>query len=259
MSHLKLKIGCTPEELKKAQRLRYDVFDLEIDTTSGSPDPNGLDQDEFDPVCEHLLIIDTQKDMVIGTYRMLLDTAAQKNFGFYTETKFNIDNFKRLDGRLLEVGRSCVHKDYRNRSVLNLLWHGIVQYAMTYRVRYIFGMANIMTNDLRALNEFFSMFKALGLYEDMGVTARHKNETFPIDENIRVKNPERIFVNLPTLFKGYMQVGLKVCGYPVQGNFNTAVFPVLLDIKKVNKIYRKHFLGDYLLEDDLSLQQIPAR
>lgn len=259
MSHLQLKIGCTDRELKKAQRLRYEVFDLEINNKYNPNHSTGLDQDKFDEVCEHLIIIDTEKDMVIGTYRMLLDMVAQKNHGFYSETKFNIDCFKLLDGRLLEVGRSCVHKDYRNRSVLNLLWHGVCQYAMANRVRYIFGSANIMTADLKTVSKFLDMFKSLGLYLDMGITPRNSHYAAAIDESIKAENPKKLYGELPTLFKGYMQIGLKVCGYPVIGDFKNPVFPILLDLKNVSKLYRKHFLGNYLLEDDPRLLPTPIR
>ena len=255
MSNLKIKFATTPEELTGAQRLRFEVFDLEINGGATSHNSSGLDQDEYDEACDHLIIIDTSKNMVIGTYRLLLDTVAKKNRGFYTETKFNIDHFKRLEGRLLEVGRSCVQKEYRNRIVLNLLWEAIAEYAMKNRVRYIFGSANIMTDDRNAINQYFSMFKALGLYENMGITAVHKDHAIPIDETIQIELPQKLFENLPTLFKGYMHIGLKVCGYPVEGDFKTALFPVLLDIKKVNKVYRRKFFGDYLLEEEMAFQQ----
>lgn len=253
MSHLKVKIASNQEEIKQAQRLRYEVFNLEINGSSRSNGSSGLDQDDFDPVCDHLVIIDTNKDTVVGTYRLLLESVAKKNHGFYTETKFNIDSFKNLDGGLLEVGRSCVQKDYRNRIVLNLLWEGIAQYTILHRVRYIFGSANIMTSDPKAINRYFSMFKQFGLYENMGITPRDKKHAISIDESVKVDGPEKLFENLPTLFKGYMHIGLKVCGYPVEGDFKTALFPVLLDIKRVNRIYRRKFYGDYLLDEELSL------
>jgi len=242
------KIGCTPEELRQALRLRYEVFYLEIKGEARAADDERLDHDPYDDVCEHLVIIDKKTNLVVGTYRMLLDSAAQKNFGFYTETKFNIESIKCLHDPQLEVGRSCVHKDYRDKSVLNLLWQGICQYTVANGVRYIFGSANIMTADPFAASQFFSMFKALGLFKDMGVKTIDKQHAVDLDEGIHLQDPKKLFNQLPTLFKGYMSVGLKVCGYPSIGDFGTILFPVILDIKNVNKSYRRRFLGDYLQE-----------
>lgn len=246
MGNVICKIGCTPKELKQALRLRYEVFHLEMKGESASADDSRLDHDRYDDVCEHLMIIDKRSHRVVGTYRMLLDTVAQKNFGFYMETKFNIESIKRLPGRLLEVGRSCVHKDYRDKSALNLLWHGICEYTMAQGVRYIFGSANIMTADPRLAGEFFAMFKALGLFKDMGVRAVDQRHRVELDEAIHLDDPKKFFDRLPTLFKGYMSVSLKVCGYPSLGDFGTILFPVILDIKNMDKSYKQHFLGDYL-------------
>ena len=246
MANLRLKIGCTPEDLKKAQRLRFEVFNQEMNKDERPLSDTLLDQDEFDDICEHIIIVDTKRDIVVGTYRMLLDSAAGKNKGFYSQTKFNLEAIKRLEGPLLEVGRSCVHKDYRDRQVLNLLWQGIVQYAVAHEVKYIFGCANILTADPYQVSEYFCMLKAMGLFLDMGISPLKAKHAIAIDENLTIDNPKAVFNKLPTLFKGYMNVGLKVCSYPVMGDFKTAVFFVLLDIQNMNKVYKRRFFGDYL-------------
>lgn len=246
MPDLKLKIGCTPEELKKAQKLRYEVFDLEMNKNLGLANSGGVDEDEFDDICEHIIVVDESRDMVVGTYRMLLGEAASRHHGFYSETKFNLNAVKRLDGGLLEVGRSCVHKDYRDNQVLNLLWQGIVQYTIKNKVKYIFGCANIMTADLHKISEYYSIFKVLGLIHPIDVLPKDKEHAIAIDEKIEAANPKKAYAGLPTLFKGYMNIGLKVCGYPVKGDFGTAIFFVLLDIQNMNRSYKRRFFGDYL-------------
>ena len=248
MSDLKLKIGCTLEELKKAQRLRFEVFDLEMNKNPELTNSGGIDRDEFDDICEHIIVTDESKGMVVGTYRMLLGEAASRHHGFYAETKFDLSAVKRLAGGLLEVGRSCVHKDYRDNQVLNLLWQGIVQYAIKNKVKYIFGCANIMTANLSEISEYYNMFEVLGLIHNIGISPKDKAHAIPIDEKIEVANPKKAYANLPTLFKGYMNIGLKVCGYPVKGDFGTAVFFVLLDIQNMNKSYKRRFFGDYLAD-----------
>ncbi len=257
-ANLKIKIGCSQEELVEALKLRYQVFYREIKGEEPTASDNGIDRDEFDEFCEHLIVVDNDKDAVIGTYRMLLDSAARKGIGFYSSTKFDLTNFGRLEGgRMLEVGRSCVHKDYRHGYVLNLLWEGVAKYSMANQVRYIFGSSSLMTLDQDAVNRNFAMFKALGLFVDMGIDPVDEAHRVPVDETVTVENPRELYDLLPTIFKGYMQIGLKVCGYPAKGDFNTALFPVLLDLKQVHKIYRRRFLGNYLLEEETATPSQP--
>ncbi len=246
MAHLKFKITQNPEEIKEAQRLRYKVFVQEIKGAGEDPAGDAVDEDPFDKVCDHLIIFDQDSRRVIGTYRMLLGGVADAHFGFYTETKFDLRSIRALQGGLLEVGRSCVQKEYRDRTVLNLLWEGIAQYVKAHGVRYIFGSSNIMTGDVRRVSEFFAMFKALGLFQDHGVSPVDEAHRITLMDDVVVDDPRRLFGELPTLFKGYMHIGLKVCGLPAQGDFATALFPVLLDIKDMNKAYKKRFFGDYL-------------
>ena len=172
-------------------------------------------------------------------------SVAKAHQGFFSETKFNIENFKRLEGRLLEVGRSCVHIDYRDRSALNLMWEGIAQYVIRHKVRYLFGSASIMTADVYRVSEYFQMLRMFGFYEERGIIPRVQAHAFPIVENIEVTNPRLLFKQLPTLLKGYMNIGLKVCGYPAMGDFKTAIFPILLDVTKTSEHYRRKFFVRY--------------
>ncbi len=247
LNHLKIKIGCTPEELVKAQRLRHEIFNIEMQ--SGAAEAHAsIDHDRFDDICDHIIIIDEDKDAIVGTYRLLLGSVAAENNGFYSETKFHLDPVKRLKGGMLEVGRACIQKDYRRGKVLNLLWQGIAHYCKERQVRYIFGCASIMTADPRQISEYYCMLKALGLVKQMGIEPADKTRAIALDETIAVENPKKIFLKLPVLFKGYMSLGLKVCSCPVEGNFGSAIFFVLLDMADMNKSYKRRFLGDYLNE-----------
>lgn len=246
MSNLRIKIECTPQELQKAQMLRFEVFYSEINKNPASVHPEGIDVDPFDPYCGHIIVIDDDSGKVVGTYRMMLDAAAREHIGFYSETQFNLGPVKKLEGIKLEVGRACVHKDYRDGYVLNLLWRGIVQYAVAHEVRYIFGCANIMTSDAGRISEYFCAFKKLGLFHDLQVTAKDKNHMIAVNEDLKIESAQKLYHRLPTLFKGYMNVGLKICSYPIADEFGTAVFFTLLDIQNMNQVYKKRFFGGYL-------------
>ena len=126
----------------------------------------GLDKDEFDNICEHLIITDSDNNNIVGTYRMLLDSVAKKNFGFYSEKEFDLRNIKQLEGKLLEVGRSCVHKNYRRKRVLDMLWSGLAEYAIDNEVRYIFGCVSIFTMDPKVVSMYYSLLKQMNHFLD---------------------------------------------------------------------------------------------
>ena len=260
MTHLIIKTIGSREELQAAQRLRFEVFNREMNSGLKTSEAAGLDQDAFDDDCDHLIVKDEKKGAVVGTYRLLRGEKAREGKGFYSEQEFDLSAVKRLDGELLEVGRSCIHKDYRKKSVLNLLWQGIAQYAKTYKVRFIFGCASIFTVDPAEVSEIYHALKTGGYMGDVPVMPKDKrNQT-----KIQGKNPsssfEDVLAKLPTLFQGYLTIGIKVCGQPVlDPEFGTTDFFILLDICHMNKAYKKRLFGDYLVShgQDGTIEQRP--
>ncbi len=121
MSDFDIKITTDPKEIREAQKLRFQVFNLEMKKGLQTSYKSGLDVDDFDPSCDHLIVRDRTSKEVVGTYRLLLGSQASKNLGFYSEREFDLEKIKALDGELLELGRSCARKDFRDRA-LNALF-----------------------------------------------------------------------------------------------------------------------------------------
>ena len=125
-SHGGLAVGLarSNEELEAIQRLRYNVFTEELNVVF-SDAADGLDSDRYDPWCEHIMVKELDTDRVVGTYRLLTPANAVKAGGYYSETEFDISGLGVLRQELVEIGRSCTHADYRNGSVIMLLWSGM--------------------------------------------------------------------------------------------------------------------------------------
>src|ERR1700690_1438420 len=109
-------------EVESALKLRYKVFNLEMGEGLESSYETGFDSDVYDTFCDHLIVKNRQLDKVVGTYRLLRQEKAEKSFGFHSENEFDLTRIKRLRGQALELGRSCVDKEYRSLAVVNLLW-----------------------------------------------------------------------------------------------------------------------------------------
>ncbi len=226
------------DEVREAQRLRYKVFAEELGARLSTPEP-GLDIDLFDPYCDHLLVRDAE-GRLIGTYRALPPHEAKRVGTLYTETEFDLTRLYHLKPRLLEIGRSCVHRDYRNGAVILALWSGIAAYMRRQGLDALIGCASMSMHDgghaAASLWQTLQAPRTLAAIEDRV----HPRLPLPVD-SLRRDLPAEV----PPLLKGYLRVGAKVCGAPAwDPDFGVADFPVLLRLSQINPRYARHFLGE---------------
>ena len=215
MTGFKVKITHDKEEIRAAQRLRFDVFNRELRKGLQASLELGLDSDSFDSVCDHLLASDTSTGKVVGTYRLLLGSNAGRTFGFYSENEFDLRNIKQLDGELLELGRSCVHKEYRDRGVLDAMWQAIAEYVREHGVRYLFGCASLYSTDPGGVSELFSIIKRRYYAPERFRVLPVPGKLFRnLIETLKPKNGARLMLRLPGLINGYFKLGALVCGPP---------------------------------------------
>ncbi len=243
MNDFEIKITREPEEILAAQKLRFEVFNLELKKGLESSYARGLDVDDFDPICDHLIVRERESRRVVGTYRLMLGSTAKKNFGFYSEREFDLQRIKRLDGELLELGRSCAHKDYRDRSLIHLMWQSIAEYVKRHHVRYLFGCASFPTTDPREVSQAIAFVKQkFYAAEAFRVEPLPKLRVEGLDGNAAVEDPAEIFSRLPSLIKGYLRLGSKVCGPPALDlEFGTTDLFLLLDIQQISSDYLRRF------------------
>ncbi|MBV2167538.1 MAG: GNAT family N-acetyltransferase, partial [Bdellovibrio sp.] len=138
-----IKTVTDAEELKEALALRYDVFHREM---LGKKAPHGVDVDEFDFDCDHLIIKEKRSNKVIGTYRLNCSLFTDN---FYSAKEFVMSQIFRQPGVKLELGRACIHKDYRRGVLISLLWRGIAEYMAATEAKVLFGCATVKTDDPR--------------------------------------------------------------------------------------------------------------
>src|SRR5438034_4364603 len=112
-SKLTVSLASTPEEIREVQRLRYKVF-IEAFSLSALANPDGLDSDEFDSYCDHLIVRDTKTLRVVGTYRVMSPHAARRMGCYYSEREFDLGRLDNLRSSIAEAGRACIHPDYRS-------------------------------------------------------------------------------------------------------------------------------------------------
>jgi L-ornithine Nalpha-acyltransferase len=243
MTDFEIKITRDKNEIEAAQKLRFEVFNLEMGKGLASSYERGLDVDDYDPICEHLIVRDLESNRVAGTYRLLLGSEAKNHFGFYSEREFNLEKIKKLREQSLELGRSCAHKDYRDKALIPLMWEAIAHYVKSHRVRYLFGCASLYTIDPREVSESFTLLKAKYYAPAALRVLPVPDKSFPqLNEEAEIEDEQTLFSRLPSLIKGYLRVGALICGPPaIDREFGTSDFFLLLDMNNLSTEYLRRF------------------
>ena len=229
------------DEVREAQRLRYEVFGKEM----GARLPEtvaGHDIDLFDDYCEHLLVRDGVSGAVIGTYRVLTPAQAKRVGGTYTDTEFDLTRLRFMRERMVELGRSCVHAEHRHGGVILALWGALFEFMARNQLDTMIGCASIpmLHNGIVSGDSAASMWKQLSK-TNLASIEFHALPRWPLPiEELDSDLP----VEPPALIRGYLRLGAKILGAPAwDPDFNTADLPMLMQVKDLPLRYRKHFVG----------------
>lgn len=224
--------------IREAQRLRYQVFAEEMGADLGPSAARQIDEDGFDAHCEHLIVRDTRADLVVGTYRILAPDAARHARGYYAEEQFDLSLLGVLRDRMVEVGRACVHPEYRTAGVMLLLWSQLARYLIENGHDYVMGCASVGLDDggHRAASVYRAASQSAMSPDDYRVFPRHP---LPLD-----RLNATIAVEPPPLLRGYLNMGAWICGEPAWDRaFACADVPVLLPLARMHGRYVRHFLA----------------
>ncbi len=257
LGSLEVRLARTPREIWRAQRLRYRVFYQEM---SAKPDVVARvfrrDADRFDQACDHLLVIDHEakgrfggtKPKVVGTYRLMRKSAADRLGGFYSQSEFDLQPLlaRHPGQRFLELGRSCVLKPYRTKRTVDLLWSGIWAYIRHHRIDAMFGCASFDGTDPDALALPLSFLHHQARSEGDWLAEAHAHRRVDMDRlpagTIDVKMAVR---QMPPLIKGYLRLGARFgTGAVVDRQFGTTDVLVVLPVAAIDKRYIEYYGGE---------------
>ena len=253
----RLRLAETPEDRTAACRLRFRVFNIELGEGLESSYQTGLDTDQFDDVCEHLLVEDKQEDnpvrRIVGTYRMQTGTAAGRRHGYYSEQEFNLAPYEPLRPGVLELGRASIDREHRTPEVLTLLWRGIAQYATDMGLRYLIGCSSLTSKDPAegwALYRQLENFRVPPEFETTPTAAyacpiaQHGEDAQPSDPSESKAGVCAPAVKVPKLLKTYLAIGARIAAPPAwDREFGTIDFLTLLDLKLLSAAARSRFLA----------------
>lgn len=239
----------TPEDLRAAQRLRYQVFVAEMGAQSSALDAaERLERDRFDAHCDHLLLRDLDRDpgdQVIGVYRLMGAAHAAAAGGFYSAGEYDLSPLTGSGLTVLELGRSCLRAEYRGGRALGLLWQALGRRVLEQGVDILFGVASFAGTDVAALNPALSLLR-LEHAADPGLAPRaHGAGAVPLgdlaEQAIDRKAARR---DTPALIKAYLRLGGRVGqGAFIDRAFNTTDVCMVLDVRELTPDQRARYAG----------------
>jgi putative hemolysin len=227
------------QDLESAFRLRFLVFNLELGEGLEAAYKDGYDTDEFDAVCDHLIVEHRWTRQVVGTYRLQTGTSAAGHLGYYSAREFDFTPYESLRDSIVELGRAAIHREHRALQVLSLLWRGIAAYAKEHRARYLIGCSSLTSQDPKAGSAMYVSLQEC-LANSMLRTTPHQDFEIPILP--AYSNGAR--VQPPKLLRAYLSIGAKICAPPaLDREFKTIDFLTLLDLESISGCARSRFLA----------------
>ena len=242
--------------MHRAQRLRFEVFNLELGEGLAASHATGFDVDPFDEFCDHLIVEEVATGKVVGTYRLQTGQLAAANLGYYSEREFDFAPYEPLRCEMIELGRACVHAEHRNFTLLHLLWRRIARYATERKARFLVGCSSLTSQDpaegAAMYRELLSYLVAPALRtqpragfcvvaptcrDDAGWSGMCPHQGRP------GSTPPAKAGASSKLLRAYLAIGAKICGPPaIDREFGTIDFLTLLDLHGLPAIVRAHFL-----------------
>jgi putative hemolysin len=226
------------DDVRAAQTLRFQVFNLELNEGLEQSYATGLDQDPFDAVCDHLIVEHLPSATIVGTYRLQTGHNAAAHLGYYCAQEFDFEVFEPLRARMIELGRACVHPQHRNLVVLGLLWKGIANYAREHDARYLFGCSSLTSQEPKAGASAYA-----DLCRNHLAPIYWRTQPLPAYECSMLELTAET-VKIPKLLRAYLTLGARICGPPaLDRQFKTIDFLTLLDLETLPALARQKFLG----------------
>jgi putative hemolysin len=247
--HFTLRLARDARDLKAAQRLRYHVFIEELGGSGAMVDHDAqLEKDAFDAQFDHLLLIDTRRDAaaledVVGVYRLLPGARLKPGEKFYSEGEYDLGALRQSGRRLLELGRSCVHPDFRGGTAMFHLWNGLADYVEANEVEILFGTASFHGTDIAALSSALSYLHHMHLApENLRVQAIGPDAQSMNLVALQKLDRREAMLATPALIKAYLRLGGFVGeGAFIDRMFNTTDVCLVMDTGQMSAKHRSFY------------------
>ena len=247
-----MRLARSVDEVRRAQQLRFEVFNLELGEGLAESYPTGLDVDPFDEFCDHLIVEELATTEIVGTYRLQTGQLAAANLGYYSEREFDFAPYEPFRCEMIELGRACVHAEHRNFNLLHLLWRGIARYALERNARFLIGCSSISSQDPIEGAATYQELECHLVEPPLRTEPRSQFSIVAESGDLSLRrtvvteapgSPPPVTTGASSrLLRAYLTIGAKICGPPaIDSDFGTIDFLTLLDLYALPVLVRAHF------------------
>jgi len=232
-----LRFAQSEDDVRAVQRLRFEVFNLELQEGLVQSHALQRDEDPFDAICDHLMVERVDTGSVVGTYRMQSGARAGQGLGYYCAQEFEFAPYEPLRAEVLELGRACIAREHRSMQVLGMLWRGIAMYSAQRSLRYLMGCSSLTSQDTAMGHAAFHTLRAH--------LAPVSLQTAPLPA-FELPAVPGCFpdVKIPKLLSAYLALGAWICGpAAIDRSFGTIDFLTCLDLQSGPMAQRRKRFG----------------
>ena len=247
VGNLHIRLAESAAEVRASQKLRYEVFCEEMAAQPTAQQAlERREYDSFDEYCDHLLVLDTSKrgdEAVVGTYRLMRREQAARRGQFYSRDEFDLTTLINYNGEILELGRSCVQRDYRTGTTMQLLWRGIADYVFYYNIDVMFGCGSLPSTDVKKLavplSYLYHHHLAPPAIRPRAVAARYVDMNLLPADGYNIAQAKRA---LPPLIRGYLRLGGFIGdGAVIDQEFGTTDVAIIVKTDWMTEKYHRHY------------------
>ena len=249
---LSTRLAVSPAEVEESQHIRYQVFCEEMSAAKNQARLlTQRDSDDHDALCDHLLMIESNAPggkKIVGTQRFFVKSSKDRTGTFYSQPEFDLEGLaKRFpDKKFMELGRSCILSDYRNKRTMELMWHGTWAYALHHKVDVMVGCASFEAKGFDKIAPSLAFLAKNALCDDEWDTPATSKDAVSITGfELPQENTKRALAGLPPLIKGYLRLGAKFSRQAVPDpDFGTIDILVVLPVATINPRYVNYYGAD---------------
>lgn len=234
-----LKTVSNIDEFIEVLQLRHTVFKKSYNIDMEFSD---IDFDKYDLKGDHIILIDNENNKIVGTYRLLCSKFTDQ---FYTESEFDLSTFKKIEGIKLELGRACIHENYRNGTSISLVWRGLARYLVESKADYLMGVTSVHTTEKLTAMKMLEQLQPEGLMNPHNIDPLKDFLFFSEDEynNEDLSAVDKVTDLVPPLMKSYISAGAVVQGLPaLDQHFNCTDYFTILKMTGLNQSYFNRYI-----------------
>ena len=190
-------VALSPEEVAEAQALRTLAFGT-----------GTRDADRFDDICAHILVREQKTGTLVCCFRMLVMEGGAEIARSYSAQFYELSALQDYEGRMVEMGRFCIHPDWKDPDILRVAWGAMTTFVDANEIGMLFGCSSFAGTETEQYLDAFAMLKARHLAPKRWLPRVKAPDVFRYAARLRRKpDARKAMLRMPPLLRTYLLMG----------------------------------------------------